>query len=42
MRTIFHAKLTADKRVEGFVDVLFIVKLARPLRLKHSKLLHLA
>ena len=43
MRTIFQAKLTVDKLVEGFVDVLFIVKLARPiLRLKHSKLLHLA
>ena len=43
MRTIFQVKLTADKLVEGFVDVLFVVKLARPiLRLKGSKRLHLA
>ena len=39
---ICQARMTADKLVQGFVDVFSEVKLARLiLRLKHSKLMNL-
>ena len=41
MATTHQARMTANKLVEGFVDVFSAVKLAKPIRLKHSKPLHI-